>query len=344
MNKFQKFGLTKSKMERYLRCPFSYDCHYNKKIRPFKTGSALMFGVGLDEAFNSLLLKDGQDPMEVYNNKTLEHKVGTVDYGKYDYDKYLLSYQDKEKALAYCKELGYKGEDVDELWNELYDKEKLNPKHEKAMDYLGRLGLSKKAEIMIEAYKEQVLPRIKKVHAVQKASETGIVDLIADIDKKGNTYIIDNKTSSFEYEDNEADYSVQLTLYAIEEKINKVMFIVIPKKIDKEFTKICKDCGHKAEGSHKTCDNEVKGKRCHGEWKTTMKVNVQIQFVEAEVTETMKKRSLEIKDQVGKAIDSKNFPCNFANCGNQFGKPCEYRDLYWKGSMEGLEDQSKGKK
>lgn len=344
MNKFQKFGLTKSKMEKYLRCPFSYDCHYNKKIRPRKLGSALMFGVGLDEAFNSLLLKDGRNPNEVYEASTKNYKVGSIDYGKYDYDKYLLNYEEKDKALEYCKTLGYKGEDVDELWDELYDKEKLNPKHEKAMDYLARLSLSKKAEIMIKAYKEQVLPRIKKVHAVQKTSETGIVDLVADIDKIGNTYVIDNKTSSQEYEDNEADYSVQLTLYAIEEKINKVMFIVIPKKIDKDFTKICKKCGHKATGSHKTCDKEVKGERCHGEWKTTMKVNVQIQFVEAEVTETMKKRSLEIKDQVGKAIEAKHFPCNFANCSNQFGRPCEYRELYWKGDLTGLEDQSKVKK
>lgn len=338
MSKFTKFGLTKSKMEKYLRCGFAYDCHYNKKIRPIKTGSALMFGIGIDDGLNELLKKTKINPMDAYKAACEKFPLGTVEVSKYDYDKYLLDYKDKESMLKECKKIGYKGKDsVDDLFKSLWDKEKRSEKQEQVLDYLARKSLEKKAEIIFDAYKEQILPKIKKVHSVQKTSETGIIDLVADWETKGNTYVVDNKTASSDYEIDAADYSVQLILYAIEENINKVMFIVIPKRIDVKFTKTCTVCGAVCQSQHRSCaENDAEGKRCGGKFNTVIDKNIEIKVIKAEVTEEMKRRTLEIKAGVQKQIDSKVFICNFANCGNQFGKPCEYRDLYWKGDMTGL--------
>ena len=336
--------MSKSKMEKFLRCPFSYDQHYNKRVRPCKVGSALIFGIGIDSGLNEMLAASKTDPVKAFRDSIEQFPLGKMTVGRYDYDKDLLTDKDKETALTYCKSLGYKGDDPDGLFKELMEKEKLSKKQEQAVDYLARVSFAAKARILFDAYKKQIMPRIKKVLAIQKSVGAGILDLVAvwDDDK---TYVIDNKTATNEYEQDEADYSVQLTSYAIEEKIDNTMFIVLPKRIDKDFVKTCKTCGHKASSSHQTCNAETDGKRCGGEWSVKIKFSVQIQVVTGEVTELMKKRTKEIQKQVRDMTNTGNFPCNFANCGNMFGKPCEYRDLYWKGKMDGLEEvKGSGKK
>ena len=336
--------MTQSKMSKLLRCGFAYDCHYNKKIRPIKMGSALMFGVAIDEGLNAMVLDNKADVMTIYRDKTNqpEYKVGRVAYGRYDYDKYLLTSDQKATLLKQAKKMGYKGDDLDELFMYLWEKgDDRNLKNDTMLDALCRASLEAKAEIIFQAYLEQVIPQIKKVHAVQKESVAGILDLKIDWKKKGNTVIADNKTSAMQYEDDAMDNAVQLILYAIEENVDKGLFIVIPKKIDINFNKTCKKCNKPNTGSHKTCADEVDGVRCHGEWKTDIKKSITIQFVEGDITESMKKRAVEIRDGIQKIVDTKAFVCNFANCNSQFGKPCDYKQLYWNDSMEGLEDQSK---
>ncbi len=309
--KFIQFGLTKSKMEKLLRCPFAYDCHYNKKIRPLKSGSALMFGIAIDEGLNALLKNYEVDPMIYYKRSTEKHSVESVDWSRYDYDRHIIKSEDRKVMLKALKEFGYKGNDIDELWITLFKLKKKSKNQEKALDYIGRYSLQIKAKVMFDSYIEQVLPRIKKVHAIQKQTENGILDAILDYeDEDGvDTYITDNKTASMAYDEKEAETSVQMIGYAIDEKIDKMLYIVIPKKI------------------------VVTKKRMY----------VKIQFVKANVTEQMKKRATDIKAGVQKIIDTEAYICNFTQCNNQFGKSCQYKDLYWKGSMDGLEDQSKKK-
>lgn len=330
-------------MGRFLSCPFSYEQHYIKRIRPIKTASPLFFGIGLDSGLNCLLTKSKTEPLEAYRNSVKHVELGMMKPGRYDYDKWLLPYKVKQEALTFLKTLGYKGKDCDELWNTLMDKEKLSKKQEKALDFLARMSLEHKALALFEAYKKQILPKIKKVIAVQKNVGPGILD-IKLVWEDGKTYIADNKSAASEYDETQAEYDFQMTSYAIEEKVDDIMFIVLPKKIDKKFKKTCKECGKVCETQHKTCAVEVKGVRCNGQFKSEMELDIKIQVVTSQVTKMMKTRAKEIQDQVCKTIDGGNFPCNFAQCSNQYGRPCEYRDLYWKGSMEGLKKVPDGKK
>lgn len=336
MGKSKNKPLSKSAMAKYLQCPFSYEQHYIKRVRPIKVRSPLFFGIGLDAGLNSILLKSEETPLDAYRYAVKHIELGKMQPSRYDYDKYIITYKEKEEALKFLKTLGYKGNDCDELWNNLLDKHKLSKKQEKALDYLARISLEKKALLLFDAYKYQIIPRIKKVLAVQKQVGPGYLD-VKLVWEDGKTYIADNKSAAIEYDENEADYDFQMTSYAIEENIDNTLFIVLPKKIDKVFNKTCKDCGKVCKTQHKTCAVEIHGKRCGGQFTTSIEFKVEIQVVKGKVTKMMKKRVKEIQDKVKATIEEGRFHCNFASCSNQYGRPCEYRDLYWKGKMDGLE-------
>lgn len=332
---------SKSALEKFLRCGFAFDQHYNKKVRPILTGSALVMGIAIDTALNFLLVNQKitlKELIEYINQELAKYENHKIQVSRYDYDKDLIQDEDRKLILAYAKDRGYKGSlgEVDGLWNDLLNKEELKQKHLEVLGYMFKLSTIRKSEIILEEYRKQVLPKIKKVLSVQERVGPGVLDLFCEWEDN-KKYVCDNKTTSSEYEDNAADYSVQLTDYAIRKKTSNIMFIVIPKKIDKDFTKTCKKCKHVANSSHATCNNEIDGKRCHGEWNIKKKFGIQIQFVKSKVTKLMKQRTLEIRESLKKTIEAGNFCCNFANCNNIFGKPCEYRELYWKNSMEGLE-------
>lgn len=108
------------------------------------------------------------------------------------------------------------------------------------------VSLKRKAYMILEAYKEQILPRIKEVKFVQKNikldnaqgdSFIGFVDFCA-VWEDGRTVIFDNKTSSIKYAEDSASTSEQLATYfeATKEeiKVDAVGYIVLPKKIRKQ--------------------------------------------------------------------------------------------------------------
>lgn len=342
--KVNKRPLSKSAMEKYLNCPFAYDQHYNKRVRPKYVGSPLYYGIGVDCGLNVILSGSKDDPIKAFLKGVSHIELGKMRPTRNDYDKDIISKDDRKKALKFLKTVGYRGDDCDGLYMELLTKDKLSAKQEKAFDYLGRMSLLCKAAITFKAYRKQIMPRIKKVHAIQKATKAGFLDIVADWDKKGNTFVIDNKTAGKEYDPNKTDYSFQLTDYAIDEKIDKIMFIVMPKKMEKDFKKKCQKCSKMCKTSHHTCNEQVDGKRCHGQFDVKMSVDITIQVVKGKVTPMMKKRVKEIRPAVEKAIECGSFPCSFGTCDNKWGKPCEYRELYWKGDMEGLEVVKERKK
>jgi RecB family exonuclease len=103
-----------------------------------------------------------------------------------------------------------------------------------------------KGTILIEAYRKQVFPKIKKVLAVQepvslKNSEgdeiTGFLDIIVEWED-GKVYLLDHKTSSAKYAEDSAQKSPQLALYHYiakdKYKIDGVGYIVLPKKLRKK--------------------------------------------------------------------------------------------------------------
>lgn len=328
--------LSHSACTRYMACPASYDYYYNQGIRPAKLGSALMFGSAMDSALNELLLtKSMTKALDAYNATVTSYALGSVTIGKYDYDSDLLTEKDREQLLTALVEVGYKGNDIDGLVASLMSKHQLSENQYKALDLVVRRVFEHKATLLLTAYADKVLPYIQQVYNVQKPSGPGYLD--ATVEWKGyGKIIVDHKTSGRPYADDSIEYSAQLAMYAAEEKVNQVAFVVLVKQLKKNKEKVCGVCGHKGAGSHKTCDNVVDGDRCGGPWEITIRPEAEIQILHGEVTKEAMAVADELQREVRRAVEAKIFPCNVGSCNSQYGRACEYKNLKWKNSMDGL--------
>lgn len=190
------------------------------RLRPTDRGSALAFGGAVDEGLNSLLI-DKRDGREI----------------RVDVAKAMFNVEFKKNNPH---EIKYSKADVDTA---LFTKEELaSDQHENDFRFE---SLIRKGHLIIEAYAEQVIPRLEKVILVQHEisltnelgdSLIGIVDLVAQID--GKVYILDNKTSSIKYSEDAVAISQQLGTYfdALQDeyKLDGAGYIVIPKNIRKK--------------------------------------------------------------------------------------------------------------
>lgn len=217
--------LSHTAKDKYLRCPLSYHMHYNLGFREETVGSPLVFGSAIDEGLNTLLLTR-------------------------DLDKAL-----KEFDKAWTKQ-SINGKDVDLRYTNLVKYSKadndtsLLPENVDGKIIPQWLIMREKGHMLIKAYNEEVLPKVKKVHEVQKYFSLpnkngdeiiGFLDLLAEWED-GRILILDNKTSSKKYADDKIETEGgQLALYkeAFRKKypIDGVGYIVLEKSIRKREPK-----------------------------------------------------------------------------------------------------------
>jgi hypothetical protein len=306
--------LSHSSVSIYSECGKKYKLHYIDRIRAKDEKSALYFGKCLDNAFNELLAgKDlalAQANFEIEWTKALEMDIK---YSKSDVDEDLLA------------------------WVEL-------PINKKQPAWA---TLRLKGALLVKAYHDQVLPKIKKVIAVQKPVSiknaegdevAGFLDLIVEWED-GKTYLMDNKSSSVPYTPTSAKESQQLVLYYHMEKdtykLDGVGFIVLSKKIIKNKLKTCTKCGNETTGREKTCTRLENGVRCNGEFSISFNPEVEVQFIINEVDEAAEDRCIEVFDKTNEGLLNEKFDPNWQACIGKYGK-CTYFDYCKKGSMDGL--------
>ncbi len=215
--------LSYSAADRYINSPLSYFLHYFLRLRPIQLSSPLIFGGAIDEGLNSLLndVKNGNEASisrakdKFYNSFIKNGDVdtrfkGAVKFSKADLD------------LDLIKDLEFPA-DYEPAW----------------------YSLLAKGNLIIEAYAEQVIPKLEKVllvqHEISLPNEvgdtlTGIIDLVAQID--GKIWILDNKTSSIKYAEDAVAMSAQLGTYyeALKDEYDLAGagFIIIPKNLRKK--------------------------------------------------------------------------------------------------------------
>lgn len=269
-----------SAMTKYSDCSYSYFLHYMLKLRTVKEGSALKFGGAMDLALNELLLtKDVVRARHVFATEWIKYtKDGTIKYSKADLDTSLLH----EEMLK------------------------------TTVDMQSWFSLSEKANIMLEEYAVQILPKIKQVISVQfdEVVPNGAgdflsikPDLICEwIDR--TILLVDNKTSSVTYETDSVRISEQLSTYydALKEKygLQKAAFIVIPKRINRRK-------------------------------KPAIDIKVIIDEVQEEVIEETYAKYQTTLDKIKAA----EFHKDFDKCIGKYGKCCYY-NYCRTGSKEGL--------
>jgi len=367
--------LSHSALKMYSDCNRKYYLHYKKRLRSKVISGALLFGSAIDVGLNKLLetnsLEEAKAAFDklwlaqsINNVYTSLPKSELVVYADKDFDVDLLLLDDLKKI----SEDGER-ETVKEIVASLKDKKKqsglnsLSKEEKEVLSYSHWLCLKQKGHVMLSSYQKKVLPHIKSVKAIQKPFKienqdgdviTGFIDLILEWDD-GNVYIFDNKTSSREYEENEATRSQQLITYYHSEKeeydLGGVGFIVLNKNILKNKIKICKECGHdNSSTNHKSCNNQVtklirdkknadtvipKLTRCEGEFDVTCDPDCYIQIIKNSVSPEAESLVIETFDVANQGIKSEHFPPNLSSCVNG---PiiCPFVKYCWEGKEDDL--------
>jgi hypothetical protein len=345
--------LSHSAAQRFQSCGESYRLHYIEKLRSKYQSAALIFGSALDHAINALLKKDKKTPEDVFmynwrfaeiaGNREYLPDSPKIVYSNTDFDKDLLTQEDytelEKKTALHTKE------DILEYYKKLSDLkkslswDKMSIDDKKMYNAYNWLSLRRKALLMITAYKTDVLPKIKKIHAVQRFVDLqnddkdkiiGYIDLICEWENEGNV-IFDLKTSSIDYDEGSVLTSPQLTLYmnavGHEYSTRKCGFIVLKKQILKNRKKICSVCSFNgSSGRHKTCSNEINGVRCGGEYLETISPQVSIQIQIDSIPERTEEIVMQNFIDINNAIKEKTFVRNFSSCMRPWG-PCEFRKI-----------------
>lgn len=375
--------LSHSQVSKYQQCPTSWKLYYLDKIRSKYSRSALCFGTALDKAVGPFLQKSPNEtrtPLEIFEAYWEYQEVNGVNtylptltsfvYAKTDFDKDLITKLDKihikeVTGLEYDAALELVARRNEVGFDKLEEDEKKN------VNYIFWLSLRNKGHYMVEAFKKKVLPRLTKIHSVQEIVELeneegdkiiGYVDFIAEMQGYEGAIILDLKTSAMEYEEDSVITSPQLSLYvhALQDKYNtrKAGYIVLNKHLIKNKTKICKTCYHSGTGGMaKTCDKETlqmvankkgveseKMVRCNGEWDIGINPEVYVQFIVDDIPEQTETLVLENIEDINTAIKTGSFTRNLQSCTNTFGGLCDYINLCYRGSMNGLVQKEETKK
>lgn len=291
---------------KYMQCPKMFDYHYNQRLRPCGTSSALLFGVAVDAGLNSLLTtKNLETALSAFRDAFKFEDMQNTQWDYKDFDPRLLDQTDITKNSS------------ENAW--------------RSMRVKGRM--------LIEAYNDEVVPLIEEVEIVQKelSNRPGILDAILKLRGHGRV-LIDHKTSARPYDINAVANDTQLALYAADQNITKAGFIVLIKEIDSQTKRNCLSC--KFDGSHvkhKSCPNIVNGSRCHGVWNESHSPKARIQILVDNVPEINKDLISTSISEVENGIKHDVYPRNLKACGKMYGKPCPYINKCWQNDDTGLE-------
>lgn len=324
----KKLYLSHSQINTFKECERKWYLDKVERIRPTYGSSALLFGGAIDEAIEHKLLKKEGDYLEAFQKALANFKVNgkkitlpedcdkikvfagdidpdcleqvdlTADFAALD-----IEPMEIKDFLEYCKQ-------------QRKNKEELEPVEQKLFNLLAFRTMQVKGPMLLEKLSEWIDENVAKVHEVQKKIEMddgqgnkfiGYLDFIVTL-KDGRKLLIDLKTSSNPkqyYPDDSAQNSPQLGIYAENEGLFNVAYLIIDKKLRKKDPK------------------------------------VRLRFVEGEITDEKLDEIFEEIQEIVELINEKlplgqgSFDQNRDACKN-FGN-CPYIDLCWKGKMDNLE-------
>ncbi len=245
------------------------------KLRPVAEKSSLAFGNAIDIGLNNLLeTRDFEESLYKFEEAWEKYRGKPILYSKADLDEHLVE------------------DDPGNSW----------------------LSLRRKGVILIEEFNTQVMPRIKRVIAVQVnrevRSDAGD-DLVVKCDfvaewEDGSIVLFDNKTSSVAYKEDSVKTSPQLAIYFEQLKneygLDKAGYVVIPKQLRKKKLPA-----------------------------------VEIKIIIDDISQEMLNSTLAQYDEVLGQIKAAQFPQNKASCIGKYGK-CPYFDYCKSGNKKGLKE------
>jgi len=343
-------------------CPTKWKYHYVDRLRSKTQHAALAFGSAVDAAITSLLKQSEKNPEDIFayfwrfqeinGKQTYLPSSTNIVYANSDYDEELLLEEDIFKLKEEFK-LENPLAEVQKIYSEkdYLGFDGLPEERKKILNYANWLSLYRKGLLMVQAVREEVMPKIKKMHGAQVYCKlendvgdliVGYADMVAEWEGYDEPIIFAFKTSAKDYAIDSVLTSPQLTLYVHSLSNNysntrRAGYIVLNKNVRKNRTKTCTKCGYVNEGtSHKTCNNSVEGLRCAGEWKSELDPKIHVQVVIDLIPEKTEQIVLENFDYINASIKNGVYHRNFSSCVKPYGK-CTFYNLCYKDSMDGLE-------
>jgi hypothetical protein len=265
----KKYRVSHSARQLHETCSYRWKLHYVDKLRSVFLDSPLFLGKALDEAFSRLLLEKKKELTEAETNlmdKTAEfifddHFTHTdyndqwiyipdhefCRYSKSDYDATLLRQEDIDRwedHTGFDQHVAF----YNDCLAKIARKEEMPTDYTRAYNMLVWLSLRRKGHLLLEAYKNTILPQIKEVFSLQEQitlpnetgdSISGLIDFTCEfVDDPGVTYIVDNKTASKAYKFSDLKESDQLATYCEYKNNYNAAYVVIEKTIYKKHPKI----------------------------------------------------------------------------------------------------------
>lgn len=229
----------------------------------------------------------------------------------------------------------------------------LTLEEERYLHYAHILCMNQKGHLMLEAFHRDILPHITEVISTQMkvdiknpAGDTiiGYIDLLCKMAgyklpcgrvlTDQDLVVADVKTAGQAYWDklDNLDDSDQLHTYVCSPQVqslsptNIIAYMAVAKNISKDETLTCKSCGHVKASSHKTCNNEIDGKRCGGDWEGHVKYFSNTKIVIGECNLAEARKVYEDYDMVVRGIKAEVFPRCKDSC-NAYGSVCEFKGI-----------------
>lgn len=313
--------LSHSALNKFVECGYAYKLHYIDKLRSLEEPSSLTFGLAIDQAFAAMLLPSDRTPEKAFELAWNKKRIltGNERFSKADLDTELLT---EEELKLSVNEQSF-------------------------------ISLKRKGELMIKALREQVMPNIEKVIAVQHRVKLenqddsgdafiGVIDFVVKYKGYDKPIIMDLKTSSVKYKPESVKESQQLCIYVYaageEFKTDLAGYVVLDKKIRKTRTKTCTKCSHTVvNNTSKTCNNDVNNKRCGAEWKTNTAFSVDVYTIVDSIHIDTEEKVLDLIDKSHDEIKRGVFVQNWDSCiSPTYHRKCAYYEYCRSGSMEGL--------
>jgi hypothetical protein len=355
--------LSYSQINKFMFCPESYRLHYKEKVRDNRIHSALLFGSAVGKAVEELLKTNSLEAsIDMFCDNWLMQTIDDVPtylmdctrlvYANSDYDPDLINeadwtYMEQELSILnpqvevekIYSEKDYIG------WNFLPEDRK------KILNTANWFSLRSKGIAMIKSFNEQIMPRIEHVYGTeievsldngQGDSIVGFADFVVKFQGYDKPIILDLKTSAREYDKDAVVTSPQLSLYlhSLSDRFEGTRlagYVVLRKAIRKNKIKVCSICGHDGSGkSHKTCPNEINGKRCGGEWNITVDPKAEIQLMIDEIPQRTEEIVLDNFDYINTSIKNGVYHRNFSACIDSKRGKCPYYELCYRNSYDGL--------
>ena len=361
----------------YITCPKLWYWQYVEGYSSEVDGASLYFGTAIDRAVSDMLENQPDWLQKFYNNWEWQPKDGKgirifdndkIAFSHKDFDADLLEAKDYVELEKWAKELKLVGLTDTPTPAELVllyksaSKAKGSPYikiTDEQLTYFNRcswLGLKRKGKLLLTAFQQQVVPKIKKVVSTQKRSKIedpntgdqiiGYVDMILEIEGYDKPIIFDLKTSAFIYDQHQIETSPQLTLYAAMEAKNYetdlVGYIVLNKNIAKDEVSHCQKCGATKATRHQTCNAVLSdGSRCGGTWLNTKVPKPEVQIMVDKKSQEQIEDLLLDTGNIILAMKNQIVYKNTNKCNDFYGGLCPMINLCHKGDKTGLTQKVK---